>query len=491
MFRESDRQHYDVAILGAGISGARIHHELSRRGHRVITIDRGDIAGATSQASGMMIWGGLLYMKDFDFPTVLKLSRARDQLLAGMPGRVQTAGLRYLPTRDGTRNRNLVHAGMWLYWLLGSCRRRRPRSEPLFAALEILRRERFQDSLTVEEGALVQSDCRFTLEWLMPFRDSESRVLNHCATETVRFDPARRHWRLELRDRLRGNGASVSAGVVINAAGVWTDRLNEQLGLDSSFRHELSKGVYINFRRPEPLREILVFDSGENNDVLTLVPWGPVAMLGPTETPVADPDSGFSPEPDDVRWLLQAADRNLNGAHRAGDIVSMRCGVRPLALRRGRSDPRHPSARTRAHGIHFDASRRALAVYGGKLTSAGLLAAQVHSRLSTLLGPDRPLEPKPGPVPSSTSFPGLPAPVPSAEWCRDHEFCHTLDDYLRRRTNIAQWIPRGGLGTHSENLGALRHLAAVFAGDDAAAGNLLASYQAGVERCHDELLSSL
>lgn len=33
----------------------------------------------------------------------------------------------------------------------------------------------------------------------------------------------------------------------------------------------------------------------------------------------------------------------------------------------------------------------------------------------------------------------------------DHEGCATLEDYLRRRTNLAQWIPRLGLGAQFEN----------------------------------------
>ena len=51
--------------------------------------------------------------------------------------------------------------------------------------------------------------------------------------------------------------------------------------------------------------------------------------------------------------------------------------------------------------------------------------------------------------PVTEEFPWV-GTVPSAAWCRDHEHCHTLDDYLRRRTNIAQWTPRCGLGADSE-----------------------------------------
>jgi glycerol-3-phosphate dehydrogenase len=40
-----------------------------------------------------------------------------------------------------------------------------------------------------------------------------------------------------------------------------------------------------------------------------------------------------------------------------------------------------------------------------------------------------------------------------------HEFCCSLEDYLRRRTNIAQWLPRGGLGRKNENLPIIKALA--------------------------------
>ena len=167
-FRAVDGEQYDVAIIGAGISGARIFHELCRCGYRVLLLDRGDFAGGTSQTSGMMIWGGLLYLKDFDLPTVIKLCRARDQLIEQMPGKVRTESIRYLPGHRGLRNRHVVRAGMMLYWLLGSWERRFPGSEAIFAGQELLKAGRFRDLLIFEEAVLKMSDSRFAIEWIFP-----------------------------------------------------------------------------------------------------------------------------------------------------------------------------------------------------------------------------------------------------------------------------------------------------------------------------------
>lgn len=488
-FRAADGAHYDVAIFGAGISGARIFHELCRHGYRVLLLDRGDFAGGTTQASGMLIWGGILYLKDFHLRTVHQLCRARDQLIEQMPEKVRVESLRYLPGRESLRNRPAVRAGMMLYWLLGSFNRRFPGREAAFAELEVLKAGRFRHSLTFEEAMLKTSDCRFALEWILPFTAPETAALNHCATESANFDATSGRWRLELRDRLDGHEAAATARFVVNAAGVWTDTLNESLGIDSPYRHELSKGVYISFRRPESLRQILVFDTGKDADTLTLVPWGPVALCGPTETRVAQIGEGFSVSPEDIRSLLLLANQNLHTRYGVEDIVSLRCGIRPLAVRRGFSKAAHPLELSRKHLIHHDRRRQAVAVYGGKLTSCGLLAEQVRTVFASHLRPGRAVLPPALETPPTEFFPGLDEPVSSAAWCRDREHCYTLEDYLRRRTNIAQWIPRGGLGVHSENLETLRQIARVFCRNEAAADEAVTAYQQSVRERHDDVLA--
>ncbi len=56
--------------------------------------------------------------------------------------------------------------------------------------------------------------------------------------------------------------------------------------------------------------------------------------------------------------------------------------------------------------------------------------------------------------------------MPSARQCAENEMCWNLEDYLRRRTNISQWIARGGLGLQNENLPHLKNLAKIFCPND-------------------------
>ena len=76
----------------------------------------------------------------------------------------------------------------------------------------------------------------------------------------------------------------------------------------------------------------------------------------------------------------------------------------------------------------------------------------------------------------------------TARWARDHEFCTTLDDYLRRRTTLAQWTPRMGLGRNGQGrLDLLSHAAAFASRPDQAAA-LVEAYQETVRTTHDRLL---
>ena len=44
-------------------------------------------------------------------------------------------------------------------------------------------------------------------------------------------------------------------------------------------------------------------------------------------------------------------------------------------------------------------------------------------------------------------------------WCKDEEHVFFLEDYLRRRTNLAQWISRSGFGKAGEFAEDIYHIA--------------------------------
>lgn len=460
---------FDAVIVGGGINGACLYHSLCSQGYRVLLVEQRDFAAGTSQASAMWIWGGLLYLSRLDLASVFRFSRAREQMLQDMRNWVRPQQFRYLSCRRGGRLPLFVQGALYFYWLLGSLKRQRPRRLDDYPESAFLKNDVFRACLEYEEATVSPSDSRFVLQWILGHHGRRGVAINYCEVHEGAYRPSSGRWALEVTDSLLETRERVQAKWVINAAGVWTDALNRRFGICSPYRHFLSKGVFIAIQRPSGHECPLVVDTGEDATCFSLIPWGPVALWGPTEATVQTPEEGFSIQPDDIEFLLSHLNRYIRPRVEPRDIVSLRCGVRPLVMRRSDSPPSNPLLLSRRHVVYSDSNLPWISVYGGKITSciplANAVASLLHERLNPSQNEWHPDVASFSPdlsAPKMNHYPGLEAPLPSAQWCAENELCWTLEDYLRRRTNIAQWMPRGGLGRNDENFEHLVRVAGNF-----------------------------
>ena len=465
----------DVLVVGGGISGAPVYQKMRLAGYRVGLIDQGDFSSGTSQASGMLIWGGLLYLTKLDFKTVLKLCKARSDLMRDFPADVTSLDLDYLVGVGGNHGAIQAWLALQLYWLMGGCKLRRPRMVKNPSAV------RYQEAM------LRESDSRFVIDRIRGLDSEHGIALNHCRLAHAEFDPGRRVWHVMLRDELDGREHVVRARAIVNAAGVWADSVNRTLGVDSPYKHVFSKGVYLAFPNDGSASAAAVYPMRHGTDVITHVPWGPVMMWGPTETGVDDLARGLAPDRRDVEYLLGEAKGSLPGRRMgAENVVSIRCGVRALAVPADFRKDVYPLTLSRRHRLVADEARRALAIYGGKLTGSLQMADVVEARIRGWLKPRFPCEPPVLPAPERAGVHGFVTP----EWARDHEFCVTLEDYVRRRTSVAQWTPRMGLGPDGGGRAALLDVAQrlLANGDAGAAETMVREYEERVRSTYDPLL---
>lgn len=485
---------FDVVIVGGGSNGTAVFHRLAARGYRVLLVEKGDFAGATSQASAMMIWGSLPDLRRLSLIKVGRLCASRERLIREKEAWISPKVFRYLPAVDNERKRFSAYLALYSYWLLGGCARSRPRSRTDFAELSFLNRDNFRYSLEYEEACVEPSDARFVLEWVLRQPSAEQIAINYCRFQGGRYDASNKEWRLELADSIFGKELVVKSRWVINAAGTWTDNLNGQFGIESPYKHAFGKGVFIGVKRHPQHFSPLMIETRERQGCLALIPWGPIALWGPTETRVAHAEEGFSVQPEDVRFLLKQLNRHLDQPVSINDIVSLRCGVRPLVVNKSFSETRHTAGVPREYRLHRDRRLPWISVYGGKLTSCVMLAKAVADLLGDCLTPgaNRSAFPSSEPLsPELENFPALDEKVPSARWCAEKEMCWNLEDYLRRRTNISQWIARGGLGLQNENSPRLADLAKAFHGDDEPSVKAaVRAYEQKIEREFDEVLAN-
>lgn len=460
----------DVLILGGGITGISLARLLARNGKSTVLIEKHDFTSGTSQASGMMIWGGLLYLKNLEFRTVAKFCRSRDRLIQRRPTEIAPRQFTYLVARHGGRSSLLMASALQLYRAFSWWKRSPVRRFPVSKLPEIFDRSTFSTGWTYEEGFLSHSDSHFGLRGLIQPAGPLTALNYHDIESIHRLENGR--YDVTVRSTLDDTTHRMEVVKIVNCVGVWADEINASFGIRTRHRHHFSKGVYLLLATGGG--EPFVMDTGADGDVICWVPWGEVTMWGPTETTIASLDDAHATS-SDVDWLLDQLNRRSTRKWSRANIANVRCGVRPLAVL-----PETKIANP------LDLSRKAIVepspdepwwtVFGGKLSGAEDVAAEIYQAVIGTAPEHWEFSESTHPSPMTRDY-FYGRELPDPQFCRDHEFCRTLADYLRRRTNVAQWIPRGGLGDNDEFAADLLAIATCILGDPAAAERALHHYR--------------
>ncbi|MBN8216602.1 MAG: FAD-dependent oxidoreductase [Spirochaetes bacterium] len=406
MRKQLAHREYDVFIAGGGINGAVSAAALAGMGAAVALVDRGDFAGGTSQESSCLVWGGIKYLEGAELRLVRELCRSRNALLSELPDFVRET--RFLAPHDpGFRHgAAMLRLGTWLYWWLGGNATRRPawHGAKALASLEAaLPMGLFDGAVEYSDGLLSDGDARLVMHFIQRADDGGAACLNYAELLESSRDPGGK-WVLRVRDGVDGEEFTVKSRVFINAAGPWAGELNEGGGIQTKHRLLLSKGVHLVVREiADPSRVLAFF--GDDGRLFFVIPFGGRSLVGTTDTRVDHVDEAFV-TPGDRRFILRNLNKRLRLASplTEADILSERCGVRPLAVagHRGHDADLDWMRLSRRHVVEVDARRRHLTLFGGKLTDCLNLGAEVVREVRHL---------------------GVLTPHAQAEWWRtsDHE----------------------------------------------------------------------
>lgn len=358
---------FDVLIVGGGINGAVAAASLAARGAKVALIDKEDFASGVSSQSSNLAWGGIKYMESFELGLVRKLCMSRNRLAALFPSAVRE--IRFLTVvRKGFRwPAPLVYLGAVLYWLLGSCKTRAPK---YLSRAAIQAREPVLD-VTEAAGGFEYSDCqfddndaRFVFNLVRNALDQGAVGANYVRAVASHHSSA--GWRVEAVDEVSGGTFDIHAKVLINAAGPYVDEFNTSSNQRTTHKHLFSKGVHLIVDQVTPNRRVLTLFASDGRPFF-VIPMGSKTCVGTTDTQVTDPSVGVTAE--DRRFILDNVNAGLALAKplELEDIISERCGVRPLAVADdvGSGDWLQLS---RKHALDVDEARAHISIFGGKLT---------------------------------------------------------------------------------------------------------------------------
>lgn len=391
---------FDLLVIGGGINGCGIARDASGRGLSVCLAEMNDIGSATSASSTKLFHGGLRYLEYFEFRLVREALVEREVLLKAMPHiawpmrfvlpyhdsmrfdmTTPTSKLLSLvmPWMKGRRPAWLIRLGLFMYDTLGG-RNILPgtsgidlRGSPEGAPLQ----KRF-------EKAYEYSDCWVEDSRLVVLnaRDAEARGAQVRVREKVVSASVEDGiWRVDLQNVMTGDTSTVTARMVVNAAGPWVgDVLRGTLKSNQQGGVRLVRGSHIVTKRLFD-HDKCYFFQGTDGRIIFAIPYETdFTLIGTTDADHSD--ASVKPEctPEERDYLISFMNAYLETPIAASDVVWTYSGVRPL-YDDGASSA---TAATRDYVLKMDKSRGApaLNIFGGKITTYRRLAESALSEIS-------------------------------------------------------------------------------------------------------------
>lgn len=463
---------FDVVVVGGGITGAGVALDAASRGYSVALVEKADYASGTSSRSSKLVHGGLRYLQNFDLGLVREALVERQLMVALAPHLVTPLPL-VIAAFDGKAPDRVMGAGLNLYDVMtferrpGRLARRlgRPgRGEAAEAAASSWSPDRHR-TITGEEvvehvpalglreptGGYLFYDCQTDDSRLvLTVLDEAERYGAVCANRVEVLElveDAGRAVGVRVRDGVDGAEFDVLADNVVNATGVWADRLRpEELHDEAEVpRISPSRGTHVTFRHEDiPLVSGAIVPVGDGRFLFAL-PWQGRTLIGTTDTDYEGDLDHIAPAPDDIEYILEATNAFFGTDLGPGDLTGAYAGVRPLI---STGDPRKSVDISRKAEL-YETSSGMVTITGGKLTTWRRMAKMTVDRLverDALDAPCRTHEIPLGQAIDPAELPrveGVPEPAYAALASRYGHTAHDVLAVAAERGELAQPVVEG------------------------------------------------
>lgn len=380
-------EHFDVLVIGGGITGAGVALDAASRGLSVALVEARDLAWGTSSRSSKLVHGGLRYLRHGEIGLVHESLLERQRLLANAPHLVSRLEI-VVPLLSRHRAMGAALAGsysgaLWAYDLAGGLligrRHHRIGRAEILQRLPTLRGDDLVAGWTYPDARA--DDARLTLAV------ARTAVLHHGAVvatyapvSSILGGPGARAAPAQGAVLSPAEGElEVRASAVVNATGVWAARL------DAGQNIRPAKGIHVALRRERaPWDFAAVLPVPSDRRTIFVVPWGDHVYVGTTDTdydgPLEEPYATAS----DVAYLLDAFNACASSAVSPADVTGVWSGLRPLLAGEGGGDLRTADL-SRRH--HVTVGRDGVvSVTGGKLTTYRKMAADTMDLVVERIG---------------------------------------------------------------------------------------------------------
>ncbi len=368
-----------MLVVGGGIVGVGAALDAATRGLSVGLLEQRDLASGTSSRSSKLVHGGLRYLEMLDFALVREALAERGLLLTRLaPHLVRPVPFLY-PLKHAWE-RPYVGAGVALYdtmAMTGTYDMGVPKHKHIFRK----QLARMAPDIRTDDlhGAIRYYDCQVDdARLVMTIARTAANNGAHVATRTKVTGFLRDGERVvgvTAHDLETDAEVTIRARTVINAAGVWTDQVQEVLGGQARLDVDASKGVHLVVPK-DRIRSECGFITKTEKSVLFVIPWDDFWIIGTTDTPwdldLAHPAASKA----DIDYILGHVNRLLKDPLDHRDVVGVYAGLRPLlkaVKKQGEGNGGETTKLSREHTVANPVPGLVL-IAGGKLTTYRVMA---------------------------------------------------------------------------------------------------------------------
>jgi glycerol-3-phosphate dehydrogenase len=435
-----ERESFDLVVVGGGITGAGVALDAASRGYSVALLEKADYAAGTSSRSSKLIHGGLRYLQNFDLGLVREALLERSLLVKLAPHLVRPLPL-LVASFEGKRPDRLTGVGLNMYDVMAWRRSRDEEEEWSPARHRIVEGAEALEMAPALAGrdpsaAYLFYDCqtddvRLVLSVLGEAERFGAVIANRCeVTGLVERDG--RAAGVLVRDTEDGGGFEVAATSVINATGVWADRLRP----DELYREEEvprirpSRGTHVTVAR-----DLLPVDAGvivpaADRRTIFVLPWLGRTLVGTTDNDYQGSLDHVPASDEDVAYLLEAVNGYFGTEIAPADLAAAYAGVRPLI---STGDPKKSVDISRRAEL-YETSSGLVTITGGKLTTWRRMAKLAVDRIVEREGREAPCRTEEIPIglpEDPTRLPDLPGVEADTRTHLAARYGHAARDVLR------------------------------------------------------------
>ncbi|MBT8401951.1 MAG: glycerol-3-phosphate dehydrogenase/oxidase [Rhodothermia bacterium] len=375
---ESSDTPWDVLIVGGGATGLGVAVESASRGYGTLLLEMSDFAKGTSSRSTKLAHGGVRYLRQGNVSLVLEALKERGRLLRNAPHLVRDLPF-VVPVYDWWDG-PFYGIGLRLYDLLAG-------REGFGASRNLSRDETLRRLPTIEpeglRGGVVYydgqfDDARLAINLAQTAVDLGATIVNYARVTDVTHssDVVSGVIAVDLESEAE---YEISARVVINATGVFTDSIRSMDDPEAQPMVQASQGIHIVVDSSfMPGDSAIMVPETDDGRVLFAIPWHDRIVIGTTDTPVDKPTLEPRPFREELEFVLHHAARYLTKDPSPSDVLSTFAGLRPLV---GSSDEGETSEISRDHTVHISRSGL-VTITGGKWTTYRKMAEDTIDQAS-------------------------------------------------------------------------------------------------------------